>query len=430
MAINQGLSGLNSAQTQLNVIGNNIANASTVGFKSGGVDFADVYANSLGGGGSGSAIGIGVSSSNVQQSFNQGTITTTNNPLDIAINGGGFFRVSTNGAISYTRNGQFLLNQSGAIVTTTGANVTGYSANANGVLNTGVLGNLVINSANLPPKTTANVGTVLNLNSSAPVLPAAGFLPTNPATYTYSTSVSVYDSLGDVHALQTYYVNNGVSAVAPTTGENTWNVYATMDGALVAAVAPAVAAGQIATFAFNSSGAMDPTTSTPGPTPLFNFPVSISLANGSTTPQAVTMNFSNTTQYGSASAVNSQTQDGYASGQLAQFSAGANGILTGTYTNGQTTTLGQIVLNNFINPNGLQSIGNNQWVATTSSGVPVLGVPGSSNLGELQSSAVENSNTDLTGELVNMITAQQNYQANAQTIKTANQIAQTLETLR
>jgi flagellar hook protein FlgE len=421
MAFDQGLSGLNAASTQLDVIGNNIANSSTVGFKSSTVDFADVYANSLGGGGA-PPVGIGVASNDIAQQFSQGTIAPDSNPLDIAINGNGFFQLSTNGTISYSRNGQFQLNAQGEIVNANGANLQGYNANANGVLNTGIATNLVINSANIPPLPTANVASVLNLDSSSPALNPANFDPTNPATYTYSTSVTMYDSLGNPHSLQTYYLNQGV--VAPST-EDQWNVYTTVDGAPVPA-----ADTPTAVLSFTSAGALDPATTTPVTAPPFTMALSIPLANGATTPQTVNISYTGTTQYGSTSGVNSQTQDGYSSGQLTQFSAGKDGIITGTYSNGQTATLGQIILDNFVNPDGLQAAGNNQWYASPSSGIPIVGTPGSSSLGTLQSDAVENSTTDLTNELVNMIVAQQDYQANAQTIKTQDQITQTLVTLR
>jgi len=423
MAFDQGLSGLSAASTELNVIGNNIANSSTVGFKSSSVQFADVYATSLGGGGS-EPVGIGVSASAIAQQFNQGTITTDNNPLDIAINGEGFYQLSNNGTTSYTRTGQFHVDANGQIVTANGANLQGYNASANGVLNTGVTTNLVINTANLPPKITSTVSTGLNLDSSSAVLPAAGFSSTNPATFNYSTSVTVYDSLGNSHALQTYYVNQG-----PVAGEDQWNVYATMDGTPIGYTPPAapVAVGK---FSFTSAGALDPLTTTPITNPPFSVALSIPLTNGATSPQALSISYTGTTQYGTTSGVNAQAQNGYASGQLTQFSAGATGIITGTYSNGQTQTLGQIVMDNFVNPGGLASAGNNSWYSTSASGAPLLGTPGSGSMGTLQSSAVENSTTDLTQELVTMITAQQDYQANAQTIKTQDQITQTLVTLR
>jgi flagellar hook protein FlgE len=428
MAFDQGLSGLNAASTQLDVIGNNIANASTVGFKSSVVQFADVYANSLGGGGA-APVGIGVSSNNVSQQFTQGTIAPDSNPLDIAINGNGFFQLSNNGTISYSRNGQFQLNAQGEIVTANGANLQGYNANANGVLNTGVTTNIVINSANIPPNPTANVATVLNLDSASiatPPLTVANFDPTVPSTYTYSTSVTMYDSLGNAHSLQTYYLNQGVQA--PST-EDQWNVFTTVDGTPVGYTPPATPV-PTAVLSFTSGGALDPATTTPLTTPPFTMALSIPLTNGATTPQTVNVSYTGTTQYGATSGVNSTTQDGFSSGQLTQFSAGANGIITGTYSNGQTQTLGQVVLDNFVNPAGLQAAGNNQWYASVSSGAPLLGAPGSGSLGTLESDAVENSTTDLTSELVNMITAQQDYQANAQTIKTEDEITQTLVTLR
>jgi len=424
MAFDQGLSGLAAASTQLSVIGNNIANASTVGFKASDVQFADVYANSLSGAGA-SSVGIGVSSAAVAQQFTQGSISTDDNPLDIAINGNGFFQLSTAGTTSYTRTGQFKLDANGDIVTANGANLQGYNANANGVLNTGTPTNLVINAANLPPQVTSTVGAELNLDSTSPVL-ATTFDPATPATYSYSNSVTIYDSLGNSHALQTYYVNNGV--VAPST-EDQWSVYATVDGTPVGYTPPATPVS-VATLSFTSAGTLDPGTTTPVTSPAFAIPLSITLANGATTPQAVTMSLTGTTQYGTTSGVNSQTQNGFASGELTQFSTGSTGIITGTYSNGQTQTLGQVVLDNFVNPGGLNNAGNNSWYATAASGAPLLGTPGSGSLGTLQSSAVEDSTTDLTSELVNMITAQQDYQANAQTIKSEDQIMQTLVTLR
>jgi len=418
MAFDQGLSGLNAAATELDVIGNNIANAGTVGFKASKMQFADVYARALGGGGS-SSVGIGVSSAKVWQHFSQGTITSSNNPMSMAVSGNGFFRLSDNGTIGYTRDGQFHLDPKGAIVTSSGANVQGYLANENGILNTGVTTNLVINSANLPPKLTGTVKTVLNLDSGAAVLSPAAFDSTNPATYTYSTSVAVYDSLGNDHSLQTYYVNKGI--VPPAT-EAQWDVFATMDGTPVGFTPPA-APVPVGTFSFTSAGTLDPASSV-------DIPVSFPFTNGATSPQAITVSYAGTTQFGTASSVNSLSQDGFASGQLTQFSTGPDGVITGTYSNGQTQALGQIVLNSFVNPGGLDPAGNNMWLASSSSGEPILGTPGIGDMGSVQANSVENSTTDLTAELVKMITAQQNYQANAQTIKAANQMSQTLVNLR
>ncbi len=422
MALEQGLSGLAAANNQLDVIGNNIANSGTVGFKSGSVQFADVYASSFIGAGAPSA-GIGVQTASTVQNFSQGTITTSTNPLDMAISGAGFFQVSTNGSPSYTRDGQFQLDKSGNLVTASGSNVMGYAATAAGTLSAGSPTPININTSNLAPAATSTVTTELNLDSRLPTLTPASFSSTDPTTYSYSTSVSVYDSLGNSHALQTYYVKGPVTAA---TGDANWSVFATNDGIPVGYTPPA-APVPIATLSFSPSGALDTTSAgTTGPT----YAVPLTITSGAVAAQTVTMSFAGTTQFGSTVGVNAQTQNGYTSGQLSTFTAGADGKITGTYSNGQTALLGQIALANFVNPNGLQSIGGNQYIASSTSGAPLVGAPETGGLGTLESSAVEGSNTDLTTELVDMITAQRNYQANAQTLKTEDQIMQTLVTLR
>ena len=402
MSFQQGLSGLNAAAKNLDVIGNNVANASTVGFKQSQAQFADVYANSLTGAG-GSGIGIGVKVAQVAQQFTQGNITSTNNPLDIAINGGGFFRVDSNGEVNYQRNGQFHLDRMGYIVNPTGAKLTGYTANANGLLSTGAPSPLSISTADLVPQITSEVNAVLNLDSNSTILSAAAFDKDDPATYNHSTAVSIYDSLGNSHTQQTFYVK---------TAAGTWDVFASTDGG---------AATAVGTLDFDSNGTL--TTAMP-------FTVSVAVATGATTPFNVELDYTGTTQFGSAFSVNTMNQDGYTSGRLAGFNIGADGVLLGRYTNGQSAVLGQVVLANFSNPNGLQQLGNNMWAETSTSGNPLIGTPSSGSLGVLQSSAVEDSNVDLTAELVNMITAQRVYQANAQTIKAQDAVLQTLVNLR
>ncbi|MBI3431895.1 MAG: flagellar hook protein FlgE [Hydrogenophilales bacterium] len=402
MSFQQGLSGLNAASQNLDVIGNNVSNASTVGFKQSQAQFADVYANSLTGAG-GSQVGIGVKVSQVSQQFTQGNITSTNNPLDIAINGGGFFRMDSNGTIAYQRNGQFQLDKNGFIVNSNGDKLTGYTANSSGVLSTGAPAALSINTSDLAPQVTSKVNAVLNLDSTSAVPATTPFNMNDPTTFNSSTAVSVYDSLGNSHTLQTYYVKTGAGA---------WNVYASTDGG---------AASAAGTLNFNSSGAL--TTAMP-------FTIPVAVTTGAATPFNVAFNYTGTTQFGSAFSVNTLNQNGYASGKLSGFNTGSDGTITGRYTNGQSAVLGQVVLANFANPNGLQPMGNNTWVETSTSGTPLVGAPGSGSLGALQSSAVEDSNVDLTAELVNMITAQRVYQANAQTIKTQDQVMQTLVNLR
>ena len=407
MGFQQGLSGLNAASKSLEVTGNNVANSSTVGFKSAQAQFADVYASSLTGGGA-SQVGIGTSVATVAQQFTQGNVTASNNPLDLAINGGGFFRLSSGGAITYSRNGQFQLDKDGGIVNSKGAHLTGFGVTAAGTLATGTPTNLVINTADLAPKTTSEVKLLVNLDSREAVPKTATFSATDPTSYNRSTSVSVFDSLGNAHVLQSYFVKSSATA-------STWDVYGTADGNPL--VTP-----KIGTLSFNTDGAL--TTAQPF----------VAVATPATTPGANSLSFNfdftGTTQFGSTFGLNTQSQDGYTSGKLSGFATGADGIITGRYTNGKSATLGQVVLSNFTNPNGLQNLGNNVWTETAASGGPLVGTPNSGNLGVLQSSAVEDSNVDLTAELVNMITAQRFYQANAQTIKTQDQVLQTLVNLR
>jgi flagellar hook protein FlgE len=407
MSFQQGLSGLNAASKSLEAIGNNVSNSNTVGFKASQAQFADVYATSLTGGGT-SQVGIGTKISQVVQQFSQGNITASNNALDIAINGNGFFRMDTNGTVTYARNGQFQLDKGGYIVNATGANLTGYTADSAGVLSTGAPSKLQINTADLPPAITSSVTEKLNLDSGLSKPIATPFSMTDPNSYNNATSVSVYDSLGNSHVLQTFYVKTDTG----------WDVYGVSDDVPVETTP---AGGKIGTLAFGSDGALMGTT----------MPLSakIPAVNGAAAFTAA-IDFTGTTQYGSAFTVNSLSQDGYAAGHLTGFTTGADGIITGRYSNGKSSTLGQVVLANFTNVNGLQPLGNNVWAETASSGQPLVATPGSGTFGKLQASAVEDANVDLTAELVNMITAQRVYQANAQTVKTQDQVLQTLVNLR
>jgi flagellar hook protein FlgE len=409
MSFQQGLSGLNAASKQLEVIGNNISNANTVGFKQSRAEFADVFANSLNGGGA-SQIGIGTKVSSVAQQYTQGNITATNNSLDIAINGGGFFRMSTNGAITYSRNGQFQMDKFGYIVDAESKRLTGYSASTTGVLSSGAPTELNIDTGDLQPSATATVVGLVNLDSRNTTLPAAGFDPADPTTYHNSTAVTVFDSLGNSHTLQSFFVK---------TAAGTWDVFTAADG-----VSTTVLPAPTATLTFTGTGIA------PTVTPSNAAPVSFAVTTGATSPVPMTLDYSGSTQFGSNFSVNSLSQDGFTSGRLAGFNTGSDGTIVGRYTNGQSRILGQVVLANFVNPNGLQSLGGNAWAESATSGASLVGTPNTGSLGVLQSSAVEDSNVDLTAELVNMITAQRVYQANAQTIKTQDQVLQTLVNLR
>jgi flagellar hook protein FlgE len=426
MAFQQGLSGLNAASKSLEVIGNNVSNAGTAGFKQSHAQFADVYAASLSGGG-GSQIGIGTRLARVAQQFTQGNISGTNNPLDMAINGDGFFRLtSSNGDTTYSRNGQFLLNKDGYIENANGSLLTGFGLAPNGQISNGAPAAMQVNTADLSPVATSTYDLVLNLDSRVATLNTNNFNPNDSMTYHKSVPVPIYDSLGNAHMLQTYYVNTGPASAG---AGNSWDVYAMVtlnDGTTVPVGTPPTPphsfADPIGTLTFTTGGT--PVTTPPPPA------ISLNFAVPGADPMTVDVRHGATTQFGSAMSVNSQAQNGYTSGSLTGFSVAGDGKLVGRYSNGKANVLGQVALVDFANPNGLQAIGNNAFIATSDSGVPLIGTPGSSGMGALQSSAIEESNVDLTAELVSMITAQRVYQANAQTIKTEDQIMQTLVNLR
>lgn len=407
MAFQQGLSGLNAASKNLDVIGNNIANTATVGFKASQTQFADVYARTLIGTG-GLQVGIGTQTAEVAQQFGQGNISITSNPLDIAINGNGFFRLSDGGAISYSRNGQFQLDATGFIVNSTGQRLTGYAADpTTGAIIAANPSDVQISFADLAPQATSTAGITLNLDATD-TAPVAAFNKNDATTYNWSTSLTVYDSLGNSHALTMYFRK---------TAANTWEMYQEIDSGGTATVTSA----NPQAVAFNASGAL--TTAQP-------YTINATVTSGATSPLTFTLDLTGSTQYGSEPGVTSVTQNGYAAGRLSGLSIGVDGIIQGRYTNGQTRNLAQVVLANFTNPQGLQPLGNNQWAETSDSGQPLVGAPNSGTLGLVQSGAVEDSNVDLTAELVNLITAQRNFQANAQTIRTQDQVLQTLVNLR
>lgn len=416
MSFQQGLSGLNAATKSLEAIGNNVANAGTVGFKQSQVQFSDIYASTLVGSGA-AQIGIGTQVSRVAQLFSQGNVTASNNPLDMAINGGGFFRMSNNGAISYARNGQFILSKEGYIESASGQRLTGYLADANGTVAIGAPAELRIDKADLAPAATTIYELKLTLDSRKADLPAASFDATDPTTFSDSTSVPVYDSLGNSHVLRTFYVKTASGSTGAT-----WSVFATNDDVPIGYVPPAAPVA-LGTMSFNNSGTLTGTT----PSPIV---AAMAVTSGAATPFNISIDHSGSQQFAQDFGVAKQLPDGYGAGTLTGFSVSTNGEIVGRYTNGRVNILGQVILSSFANPNGLQNIGDNQWVETSESGVPLTSTPGSSGLGAVQSSRVEDSNVDLTAELVNMITAQRYYQANAQTIKTQDQILQTLVNLR
>ncbi|GGP18258.1 flagellar hook protein FlgE [Silvimonas iriomotensis] len=441
MGFQQGLSGLNAASKNLDVIGNNIANANTVGFKQSRAEFADIYASTFAS--SSNVAGIGTRVMDVAQQFGQGNVETTSNPLDVAITGNGFFRMSdTSGTISYSRNGQFQLDNQGYIVND-GQRLTGWGVDAN----TGQLlkgGNpvpLQITVGNIGARATGSSGTSnaglqvgqMNLNAAATIInraaPPTGVGPlnvTDPTTFTSSTTAQVYDAQGVSHNLTFYFTK---------VATNQWEVQTSFDGGTPTTTGSP--AGTNGYLMYTGTGTLDATTVPTDPltgtaasnVSGFTFSTTLTAPNGATSPFAFNVSFPNSTQYGSPFVVNALNQDGYADGTLTGMSIGKDGVIQGSYSNGQTKTVGQIVLANFTNVQGLQPLGDNRWSQTFASGQPTIGDPGTGSLGSLQSSAQEDSNVDLTSELVNLITAQRNYQANAQTIKAQDTILQTIVNL-
>jgi flagellar hook protein FlgE len=404
MAFQTALSGLNAASRNLDVIGNNIANANTIGMKSSRVEFADIVASSIGAGGGGSA-GLGVDVSTVSQAFSQGNINITGNDLDVAINGSGFFQLKMpDGSTGYTRAGEFKLDQLGNIVTNAGANVMGYPTDTKGNPTSTSLQTLKLpTTAPIGAQQTANMTAEFNLDARAPVWNAV--TPNTPLT-TYGTSLTTFDAQG---------VAIPTSIYLQKTASDTWNLFTDP-------TSPATAtSSSVGTLTFGTNGLL-----TSAGTSTLN----VTSPNAAIGAFPVTVDISKVTQYGASFGVSNLTQDGYAPGELTGLKIGENGIITARYSNGVTQATGQFALANFRNVQGLAPTGGGSWVETFASGQPVQGAPGQGKLGALKSGALEESNVDLTAELVSMMTAQRAYQANAQTIKTQDQVLSTLVNLR
>ena len=435
MAFNIGLSGLRAATSDLNVTGNNISNAGTVGFKQSRAEFADVYAASVLGSGS-NPQGSGVLLGDVSQLFKQGNINYTQNALDMAINGNGFFVTSNNGDISYTRAGYFGTDRDGYVVNNFGYRLQGYAVDASGNLQNGVVSDLQIQTASQAPQATSTMDQVFNLNSTNSVPVTTPFNPADPTTYNSSTSTSVYDTQGNAHVLTQYFVK---------TGPNTWNMNVLIDGRNPndpTQTTPFVAnltyttAGQLDTalttsadFTVNADGTIDLTNWVPAAPDNAVPPVWSS--NGATaSPTGINIDITKATQFASAFSISSVSQNGYTTGTLSGLEIDDTGIVFARYTNNQSLIQGQVVLANFANVQGLTPVGKTAWVQSFQSGEPVVGTPRTGTLGALQSGALEDSNVELSDQLVNLIVAQRNYQANAKTIETESAITQTILNIR
>ncbi|MBI1195647.1 MAG: flagellar hook-basal body complex protein [Gammaproteobacteria bacterium] len=538
MPFRTALSGLNATSTELRVIGNNVANSSTMGFKKSRTEFADIYATSNLGS-SENTVGSGVRVGTIAQEFSQGNIEFTNNFLDLAVSGQGFFRLSDNGSTVFSRNGGFNADRDGYITNSSGQRLTGYQADSTGNI-TGALGDIHLDAANIAPKSTQAITLGLNMDAGAsvpaaplatslftlgsaganpildtgdsPVSLSAGtlvdsygnaittgtlqfthvsgnqwsvdmtgaggattagtftigtdstasftwdpdgsagsqsaqtitmdvtaltqaagggttdltatpngsqqgaFSTTDASTYNNSTSMSLYDSQGSTHLATFYYRKTGIP--------NQWEAYTYIDGKQV----PGGQTNGSDLLEFTTDGALSKINGAVTP------PSSISVAgfspSGAASTMTFTMDYAGTTQFGGGFDVNSLSQDGYTTGRLSGVNIDSTGVVQARFSNGQTRNLAQVALARFANDQGLSQLGDNAWAESYGSGTPIVGTPGSSSLGMIQSGALEGSNVDLTEELVTMITAQRNFQANAQVISTADTITQSIINLR
>ncbi|MBL4782138.1 MAG: flagellar hook protein FlgE [Porticoccaceae bacterium] len=425
MGFETAVSGIRAASSQLGIIGNNIANSSTSGFKQARGEFADVFAASALGVASNS-IGRGVELTAIAQQFTQGNISFTDSSLDLAISGTGFFMLDDGGTTRYTRSGAFAVDAEGFVTNNEGLRLQAFEADSSGQI-TGLTGDVRLTTSQIKPIATTEIDVTANLDSreSVPLLafaaPFDAFAspPTAPSAdmFNGSTSLTIYDSLGNPHALTTYFVKTAAAGV--------WDAHVTVDG-----VTPGgVAAPQALSF------------DTTGQFPAASLPVEVTIANwapvdaagvaiNAVSPQPFKVDLSTTTQFGSDFGVSFISQNGFSSGQLRGVEISDTGIVFARYTNGQSFALGQVALANFANQQGLQPLGSTAWSETFASGVATISKPGTAGLGLIQSGALEDSNVDITQQLVNMITAQRNFQANAQVIQTEDAVTQTVINLR
>ena len=412
MSFYTSLTGLNSAQADLGVTSNNIANVGTVGFKKSRADFGDLFSSTSG------AIGQGAHLKNVNQQFSQGSIEMSGNALDLAISGEGFFAVRPDLSATetvYTRAGAFSINNDNYVVDSSGQYLQAFPVSEDGsVIATGLTSakSLQLTSAGGLPKVTSKIELGLNLPSDAAIKPTASFSPSDSNTFNSSTQMTAYDSLGNPHVATVYFLKT--SNPTPAVPTNNWDTKLYIDGALIQ---PTNAADSVLTF--DQDGKLtapiaaityDPATLITGAKPL-----SVSIDYGTLS-----------SQYSAPFSVMSLSQDGHPRGELSGMDIDSGGVVRANYTNGTQLALGKLMLANFDNPNGLKQIGNASFEATNASGLVDLGEAGSGGFGDIQGGALEGSNVDLTEQLVKLISAQRNFQANAKALDTSGTLMQTI----
>jgi len=408
MPFDIALSGINAASADLEVTANNIANVNTVGFKGSRAEFSQVY-SVAGENLAATASGSGVRVTNIAQQFGDGNLTQTGNSYDFALSGAGFFTLHDASGYSYSRAGNFHPDDDGFIVNATGQRVQAYPPTASGGFDISALSDLHITTGSAPAKASTNIGITANLPSTATAPTVTPFDPTNDKSYNNLSTFQAYDSLGATHTVNVYYVKNATA--------NGWDVHMTMDGTQVGA-----AAGQQLTF--SAGGAI--TTPTTG-----KLDFGAASPNPGAQPIDLSLDMSKVTQFGDTFSTTAVNNDGYAAGKFSKIDVAKDGTVSAIYSNGATIPLGQLAIATFANNQGLRQLNDTNWVPSAESGQPIRGVANSGDVGQVQSGQLESSNTaDLTSQLVNMIKAQRNYQANAQVISTDDQLTQTIINIR
>lgn len=424
MSFTTALSGLRASSNLLSVTGNNISNANTTGFKQSRSEFGDVYVSSMGGM-SATTPGAGVQVTTVAQQFGQGNLQFTDNTLDLAISGDGFFvvgnSVDNTNERYYTRNGALHTNQDGYVVNALDQPILAYAPAGDTVeegFNTGVLQPLQIDTSPVAPQATDSITLDTSLDARSPALDTTLFNPGDPATYTHSTSTTVYDSQGVPHVVTGYYVK---------TADNGWDLYTYADGQAMTA-APTSLTYDTGGNLVSVNGSVSPDGIAPAD---LTFTTDVPVTpNPGADPLTITFDLRGSTQVGGAFSVNSLSQNGFPTGRFSGLEIDDSGAVLAHYSNGDTKPMGQVAVARFENPQGLDKRGDTEWGESFASGGPVVGVAGTGNFGSIKSGALEGANLELADQLVTLIVAQQSYQANAQTIQTENQITQTLLNLR
>jgi len=426
-SMNSGVSGLKAESDALGVAGDNIANVNTSGFKAQRAVFEDVLGHSILAGTSSGLPGSGVRVGDIQQMFTQGSLSNTGVSTDVALNGDGFFVVkgTVDGVSSdfYTRAGEFVIDKDGKLSNTGGLKVQGYQANGDGTFASS-LSDVTAPTAALPARATTAMDITANIDSSAAVITAA-WDPQDPAnTANFSTTMSIYDSLGNAHTADVYFRK---------TADNAWDYHVLVPGADLNP--PVAGNSEIGSGAltFTTDGALD--------TEAVTTAVSATFGGGATAAQAITLNFGTsiaeggtgldgTTQFAGPSNVSAQKQDGYASGDFSGVSVDGQGVVTGLYTNGQKIAMSQLGIAKFRSNDGLGRAGQNLWISTRESGTAAMGTAGSGGRGATTGGALEGSNVDLASEFVSMIQHQRSFSANSKTITTADEMLQELISLK